>query len=256
MTGRDADQVVLGNGADSILINLSLVAARAGRRGRVRLAELHHVPDQRAQGRRRAGAGAARRRAPLRPRRDARRGHRPHAHGLRVQPQQPDRHVRRSRATDALRRRAARARAVRDRRGVPRVRHRATTTPTRSASSSSAGRDNVLVLRTMSKIYGLAGLRVGWGVGPAQVVRAVDTVRGPFEMNALRQRRGARQPRRARPARRARRAPTRPAAHGSRRRCASVGLDPMPGVGELPVRAAARRARPAGGRRRGSRTSA
>jgi histidinol-phosphate aminotransferase len=47
------------------------------------------------------------------------------------------------------------------------------------------GRRNVLVLRTMSKIYGLAGLRVGWGVGPAEVVRAIDTVRGPFEMNAL-----------------------------------------------------------------------
>lgn len=46
-------------------------------------------------------------------------------------------------------------------------------------------RSNVLVLRTMSKIYGLAGLRVGWGVGPAEVVRAIDTVRGPFEMNAL-----------------------------------------------------------------------
>lgn len=48
-----------------------------------------------------------------------------------------------------------------------------------------AGRPNVLVLRTMSKIYGLAGLRVGWGVGPSEVVRAIDTVRGPFEMNAL-----------------------------------------------------------------------
>ncbi len=48
-----------------------------------------------------------------------------------------------------------------------------------------AGRENVMVLRTMSKIYGLAGLRVGWGVGPAHVVRAIDTVRGPFEMNAL-----------------------------------------------------------------------
>ncbi|MEO6867315.1 MAG: histidinol-phosphate transaminase [Gaiellales bacterium] len=47
------------------------------------------------------------------------------------------------------------------------------------------GRRNVLVLRTMSKIYGLAGLRVGWGVGPAEIVRAIDTVRGPFEMNAL-----------------------------------------------------------------------
>lgn len=50
-----------------------------------------------------------------------------------------------------------------------------------------AGNDapRVLVLRTMSKIYGLAGLRVGWGVGPAEVVTAVDTVRGPFEMSAL-----------------------------------------------------------------------
>ncbi len=47
------------------------------------------------------------------------------------------------------------------------------------------GRPNVMTLRTMSKIYGLAGLRVGWGVGPAEVVRAIDTVRGPFEMNAL-----------------------------------------------------------------------
>jgi len=47
------------------------------------------------------------------------------------------------------------------------------------------GRPSVMVLRTMSKIYGLAGLRVGWGVGPAEVVRAIDTVRGPFEMNAL-----------------------------------------------------------------------
>lgn len=49
----------------------------------------------------------------------------------------------------------------------------------------AGGRENVMVLRTMSKIYGLAGLRVGWGVGPAEVVRAIDTVRGPFEMNAL-----------------------------------------------------------------------
>jgi histidinol-phosphate aminotransferase len=47
------------------------------------------------------------------------------------------------------------------------------------------GRGNVMVLRTMSKVYGLAGLRIGWGVGPANVVRSIDVVRGPFEMNAL-----------------------------------------------------------------------
>lgn len=46
-------------------------------------------------------------------------------------------------------------------------------------------RPNILVLHTMSKIYGLAGLRIGWGVGPKEVVRGIDTVRGPFEMNAL-----------------------------------------------------------------------
>ena len=40
------------------------------------------------------------------------------------------------------------------------------TIPTRSRSTRSAGR-RVLVLRTFSKIYGLAGLRVGYGVGPA-----------------------------------------------------------------------------------------
>ncbi|MCW2949459.1 MAG: histidinol-phosphate transaminase [Thermoleophilia bacterium] len=51
--------------------------------------------------------------------------------------------------------------------------------------TSPATRDNVLVLRTMSKIYGLAGLRIGWGIGPTSVVRSIDVVRGPFEMNAL-----------------------------------------------------------------------
>lgn len=46
-------------------------------------------------------------------------------------------------------------------------------------------RPNVAVLRTMSKAYGLAGLRIGWGAGPAAMVRTLDTIRGPFEMNAL-----------------------------------------------------------------------
>jgi histidinol-phosphate aminotransferase len=41
---------------------------------------------------------------------------------------------------------------------------------------------NVLVLRTFSKIYGLAGLRVGWGVGPPDVVTAVGKVRRAFDI--------------------------------------------------------------------------
>ena len=44
-----------------------------------------------------------------------------------------------------------------------------------------AGRD-VLVLRTFSKIYGLPGLRVGYGVGPKEVVDAVKKVRNAFDI--------------------------------------------------------------------------
>jgi len=41
----------------------------------------------------------------------------------------------------------------------------------------------VLVLRTFSKIYGLAGLRVGYGVGPADVVSAIRKVRNAFDVS-------------------------------------------------------------------------
>ena len=37
--------------------------------------------------------------------------------------------------------------------------------------------------RTFSKIYGLANLRLGWMVGPAHVVDAVNRIRGPFNVN-------------------------------------------------------------------------
>jgi histidinol-phosphate aminotransferase len=40
----------------------------------------------------------------------------------------------------------------------------------------------VLVVRTFSKIYGLAGLRVGWGVGSPNVVTAVGKVRRAFDI--------------------------------------------------------------------------
>jgi histidinol-phosphate aminotransferase len=45
-----------------------------------------------------------------------------------------------------------------------------------------AGR-RVVVLRTFSKIYGLAGLRVGYGVGPPSVVTAVGKVRRAFDLS-------------------------------------------------------------------------
>jgi histidinol-phosphate aminotransferase len=42
----------------------------------------------------------------------------------------------------------------------------------------------VLVLRTFSKIYGLAGLRVGYGIGPEDVVTAIGKVRRAFDVTS------------------------------------------------------------------------
>ncbi len=44
--------------------------------------------------------------------------------------------------------------------------------------------ENVLMTRTFSKIHGLAALRIGWAVGPAHVIDALNRVRGPFNINA------------------------------------------------------------------------
>lgn len=46
---------------------------------------------------------------------------------------------------------------------------------------------NVLVTRTFSKIYGLAGSRVGYGVSSPQVIEWMNRVRQPFNVNALAQ---------------------------------------------------------------------
>jgi histidinol-phosphate aminotransferase len=43
----------------------------------------------------------------------------------------------------------------------------------------------VVTLRTFSKLYGLAGLRVGYGVASAAVIDALGRVRQPFNVNAL-----------------------------------------------------------------------
>jgi histidinol-phosphate aminotransferase len=46
---------------------------------------------------------------------------------------------------------------------------------------------NVVVLRTFSKIYGLAALRVGYGIGRPEIIRALHQVREPFNVNSLAQ---------------------------------------------------------------------
>jgi histidinol-phosphate aminotransferase len=43
---------------------------------------------------------------------------------------------------------------------------------------------NTVMTRTFSKIFGLGGMRVGWGYAPAEVVDVLNRVRGPFNVNA------------------------------------------------------------------------
>lgn len=46
---------------------------------------------------------------------------------------------------------------------------------------------NIVVLRTFSKIFGLAGLRVGYGFASAEIAGYIDRVRPPFNINILAQ---------------------------------------------------------------------
>jgi len=46
---------------------------------------------------------------------------------------------------------------------------------------------NLLVLRTFSKVYGLAGLRIGYAVGPAVLVEHLNKVRSPFNTSVVAQ---------------------------------------------------------------------
>ena len=50
-----------------------------------------------------------------------------------------------------------------------------------------AGYDNVLVLRTFSKAYGLAALRVGYAIAQPPVIDALRKLHVPFEVNAVAQ---------------------------------------------------------------------
>ncbi|MGE0023135.1 MAG: histidinol-phosphate transaminase [Hyphomicrobium sp.] len=44
--------------------------------------------------------------------------------------------------------------------------------------------DNTVMTRTFSKIFGLAGLRIGWAYCPAAVADALNRIRGPFNLSA------------------------------------------------------------------------
>ena len=48
-------------------------------------------------------------------------------------------------------------------------------------------RKNLILMRTFSKIYGLAGLRLGYGIGNADLISALEKIRQPFNVNLLSQ---------------------------------------------------------------------
>jgi len=52
------------------------------------------------------------------------------------------------------------------------------------AMALAAAHDNVLVTRTFSKIYGLAGERIGWGTGAAGIIDTLNRIRGPFNVSS------------------------------------------------------------------------
>jgi len=49
----------------------------------------------------------------------------------------------------------------------------------------NGSRPNLLLMRTFSKIYGLAGLRLGYGIGHPDLIAAFEKIRQPFNINAI-----------------------------------------------------------------------
>ena len=53
----------------------------------------------------------------------------------------------------------------------------------RSGLSLFSKSKNVVVTRTFSKIYGLAGLRVGWGYASKEIIKSLNLIKPPFNVN-------------------------------------------------------------------------
>jgi histidinol-phosphate aminotransferase len=51
----------------------------------------------------------------------------------------------------------------------------------------SGQKPNLILMRTFSKIYGLAGLRLGYGIGHPAFIAALEKIRQPFNINSLAQ---------------------------------------------------------------------
>ena len=51
----------------------------------------------------------------------------------------------------------------------------------------NGSRPNLILLRTFSKIYGLAGVRIGYGIAHQEIVSQLEKIRQPFNVNAIAQ---------------------------------------------------------------------
>lgn len=90
--------------------------------------------------------------------------------------------------TGALTERARIERMLRESRGVVFIDEAYAEFSGVSAVDLVAQSDRVLIIRTLSKAFGLAGLRVGYAIGQPALVREVEKSRGPYKLNALAER--------------------------------------------------------------------
>ena len=56
-----------------------------------------------------------------------------------------------------------------------------------SALDLFKNKNNVFILRTFSKIYGLASLRIGWGYGSKKIINSLNNIKPPFNINQVAQ---------------------------------------------------------------------
>ena len=57
----------------------------------------------------------------------------------------------------------------------------------KSGLSLFKNKENVFILRTFSKVYGLSSLRIGWGYGSRRIINALNNIKPPFNVNEVAQ---------------------------------------------------------------------
>ena len=176
---------IVGAGSVSLIAQFITAAAAPGDEVVYSWRIVRGLPGARHRRRRDERAGAEPTRPQPRPRGHGGRGHRAHPGRHRLLAEQPHRHGRHRRRVRALH--------------GSRARRPCSCCSTRPTSNSSATRrrrrahalgryPNLVVLRTFSKAYGLAGLRVGYAIGPAAILDAARSTAIPLSVTGRAQR--------------------------------------------------------------------